>query len=70
MFNKVTETSSTNSSTGDCDQLLIGANATNLRNHIRSRHKSLNAEMEAKQKELKRPKTSESEIFTESHDGS
>lgn len=53
---KVTEASSTvNTASCECGQLLIGKNATNLRNHIRSKHKSLNAELEKKEKEQKRP---------------
>jgi hypothetical protein len=53
--------SNTGTATGDgagtteyeCGQLLIGKNTTNLCNHIRSKHKAWNAELEKKEKEQK-----------------
>lgn len=40
-----------------CGQTLVGKNATNLRNHLRSRHKALNVELEKKEAEQKKLKT-------------
>jgi hypothetical protein len=40
----------------ECGQTLVGKNATNLRNHLRSKHKKLYADIEATETQSKREK--------------